>query len=322
MEPAAVADAPTPRGEGSGWARAAALLLCAISLWIGRSSVVVVGVAYVLMAALLPVRRWPAYTLGLLALALVLSGEREALWWLERGWAVLVAGGFVALTLRWPATGFMARALGALAVATLLVSAFGVGSTQGRGMLDWQVAPQLPFGLARFYEALWQWAETYGTPQSPEVAAAFMTFMAQLVEIQAELFPALAALGSLAGLAVSWWAYTRIALDHGGLPPLRDFRFNDHLVWLLIGGLALAVVEVGEGPQRAGTNVVVFMGGLYALRGAAVVAFFGGGQSMFGLVMLTVATVLMPLAVLAGATMIGVGDTWLDLRGRARALTA
>jgi hypothetical protein len=307
-----------------GWARALALLLLAYSFWSWRSVVVVVAVAYVVMAVSLPVRRWPAYTLGLLALALVLTGEREPFWWLERGWAVLVAGAFVALTLRWPAARFMSRALGALAMAVLL-SVFLVGPMEGWAMLDWQVATQVPFGLARPVEAMWQamWAlaETSPNPPSPEVAAAFVTAMAETVAMQTRLFPALAGLGSLAGLAVSWWVYARVALDRrGALPPLREFRFNDHLVWLFIAGLALALVDVGEGTQRTGSNVVVFMGALYALRGAAVVAFLGGGQSLFGLLMLAMAVLLAAPVVVTGAMVIGIGDTWLDVRGRARAL--
>jgi uncharacterized protein YybS (DUF2232 family) len=130
-------------------------------------------------------------------------------------------------------------------------------------------------------------------------------------------------LSSLAGLAVAWWVYMRIALDRDeGLLPLREFRFNDHLVWLFIIGLTLAMTPGGEGLRRAGWNAVAFMGALYALRGAAVIAFFGGGQSLFGPFMLAVAFVLVPTVVLSGAMVIGLGDTWLDLRGRARALMA
>ena len=74
--------------------------------------------------------------------------------------------------------------------------------------------------------------------------------------------------------------------------------------------------------RRTGWNAVAFMGALYALRGAAVVAFFGGGQTLFGLLALAVALILVAPVVLTGALVIGLGDTWLDLRGRARALMA
>ena len=142
-------------------------------------------------------------------------------------------------------------------------------------------------------------------------------------QLQVEVFPAVAGLTSVAGLAVAWWAYTRIALDRDeGLRPLREFRFNDHLVWLFIAGLTLVLADGGEAVRRTGSNTLLFMGALYALRGAAVVAFFGGGQSLFGLLMLALALMLVAPVVVTGAMVIGLGDTWLDLRGRARALIA
>ena len=109
--------------------------------------------------------------------------------------------------------------------------------------------------------------------------------------------------------------------DDQGLLPLREFRFNDHLVWLFVGGLVLVLMG-GEGLDRAGSNAVVFMSGLYALRGAAVVAFFGAGKSLLSVVFLVLALLFVWPVVAIGALVIGLGDTWLDLRARARAMTA
>ena len=78
----------------------------------------------------------------------------------------------------------------------------------------------------------------------------------------------------------------------------------------------------GEGLDRAGSNAVVFMSGLYALRGAAVAAFFGAGQSLLSVVFLVLALMFVWPVVAIGALVIGLGDTWLDLRARARAKTA
>jgi len=323
MEPAAAAeDSLPPRGgSGGGWSRAAALLLIAISVWIGRSSVVLVGVAYIAMATSLPVRRWPGYTLGALAALLVFTGEREPLWWVERGWALLVAGCFVAATLRWPAARFISRALGAIAAAAAL-AALLVGARGGWPLVEWQIGDQLPFGMGRVLSWMWEAAQQSTPPPAPEVAEAVLRTMYETMDAQARLFPALAALGSLAGLGVSWWMYRQVALgEDAGLRPLREFRFNDHLIWLFIAGLALVLVDAGDAAARAGSNVVTFMGALYVLRGAGVVAFFGGGQTFFGLVMLVMALLFAAPVVMAGALVVGLGDTWLDLRGRARALT-
>ena len=144
--------------------------------------------------------------------------------------------------------------------------------------------------------------------------------MVKLVtDTQIMLFPAFVALGTVSALGVAWWLYVWMGHDSGqGLLPLREFRFSDHLVWGFIGGLALLLL----GMQRAGWNAVLVMGALYALRGAAVVSFFGVGQSFPSAVLVMFAVLLLPEAVLMAVLVIGLGDTWLDLRGKARAMTS
>jgi hypothetical protein len=100
------------------------------------------------------------------------------------------------------------------------------------------------------------------------------------------------------------------------LGALKEFRFNDQLVWILILGL-LAVLGSSGLIARFGTNAVVFMGTLYALRGVAVVLFLTGGFSLFGGILLLVGFFLVAPFFLFGAFIIGLGDTWLDLRTRA-----
>jgi hypothetical protein len=106
------------------------------------------------------------------------------------------------------------------------------------------------------------------------------------------------------------------------LGPLRLFRFNDHLVWVFVAGLLLLVVQWGEPLARLGSNVVVFMGALYALRGAAVFVFVSGGVSLFGYVTFVVGLVLAAPVLVGMAMLIGIGDTWLDIRSRIRAQAA
>jgi hypothetical protein len=102
---------------------------------------------------------------------------------------------------------------------------------------------------------------------------------------------------------------------------LRYYRFNDHLVWVLVVGLVLLVTAMDEPLGRVGANAVVFMGALYALRGAAVVVFISGGVSLIGYVVTGVGLLLVPAMLLGGALVIGVGDTWLDVRGRVAEIT-
>ena len=143
----------------------------------------------------------------------------------------------------------------------------------------------------------------------------------ELAAQQGRLFPALLGLSSLSGLAVAWWGYVRLSAGSGlGLAPLRDFRFNDHLVWLFLTGVGLLVVGAGEGWTSAGSNTVVFMGGLYALRGVAVLLFLAGGVTGLGLVFLAVGMLFLSPVLIMGALVVGVGDTWLDLRAKAMAI--
>jgi hypothetical protein len=153
-----------------------------------------------------------------------------------------------------------------------------------------------------------------GEAMTPDLVGAVQA----TAETQAQLFPALVGLASMAGLGLAWWLYVRLALGRrGALGPLRDFRFNDHWVWLFVGGLLALILGVGELGTRAGSNAVLFMGALYALRGAAVVLFVNGGISAFGVGLLALGMMFLAPVILAGALLIGLGDTWLDIRTRA-----
>jgi hypothetical protein len=277
---------------------------------------ILVGVAYLIMMVSLPVRRAGAYLVGAILTWGVLQGERAGIWWTERGWALLVAGWFVALTLRRPESGFLSRALASLVGAAGVVVALVGVTGRAWAVLDFQMSERVRVYFDAGMTTLRQIME-------PGVLSpAIVTAMYAAAETQVKVFPATLALATLAALAVAWWLYVRMA--HGndqGLLPLREFRFNDHLVWLFVGGLALMLMG-GEGLKRAGSNAVVFMSALYAMRGAAVVSFFGAGQSPLSAVLLLMGLVLVPPVILVGALVIGLGDTWLDLRARARAMTA
>ena len=62
------------------------------------------------------------------------------------------------------------------------------------------------------------------------------------------------------------------------------------------------------------------MGGLYALRGVAVLLFLAGGVTGLGLVFLAVGMLFLSPVLIMGALVVGVGDTWLDLRAKAMAI--
>ena len=274
------------------------------------------GVVYLIMMMTLPVRRAGAYLIAAILAWGVLQGDRAGVWWTDRGWAVLVGGWFVALTLRHPESGFLSRALASLAGAVGVVVA--VLSLRGDGWtaLDWQMTERIRTDFSAVVDAA-SMLQDRGT-----ISPAVVTALYAAAETQITVFPATLALATLATLAVAWWLYVRMA--HGndqGLLPLREFRFNDQLVWLFIGGLALSLVG-SDVAKRAGSNALVFMSALYAMRGAAVASFFGAGQSALSAILLLMGLIFVAPVMMVGALVLGLGDTWLDLRAKARAMTA
>ena len=298
------------------WPRVAALFLVVMMFSVAEPAVLV-GLPYVMLVAAFPARRLAALLAAGLALFFILApGVREGAWFAERAWAILIGGWFVALTFRWPESRFSARALGSV-VGSVAVTALWVAVRPGSwNVLDWLVSEKIRRGMATALQAITLMQGEAG------VSTALVTTVYQAADAQASVFPAMLGLASMAALAVAWWFYVRLAhQDSDGLGPAREFRFNDHLIWLLISGLLLWVLGFGPGWSRAGSNAVVFMGALYALRGAAVVLFFYGGLSALGAVLFVLSLILMGPVIVGGAVMIGLGDTWLDLRTRAKKIS-
>lgn len=311
MEPVTPSAPAGPRDPGE-WKRAAALFLLLLA-FSTISPMVLVGLPFVLLVLLLPIRRLGALGLAAMVLILSISGSAPSgLWYAERGWALLIGGWFVALTLRWPATGFATRALsaamGALATAGLFFSV----RPMAWAVLDWRFGERIRAGVSTALTTIDALQGGDGVPGSLREAV-YAT-----AETQAVLLPALVGLSSMAALGVAWWLYVRVAQGRqGALGPVKDFRFNDHLVWLFVAGLLALIVGTEGLWTRAGSNAVLFMGALYALRGAAVVLFVNGGISALGVVAVTLGMVFLAPALLLGALVIGLGDTWLDIRTRA-----
>lgn len=313
---------PSVAGEGAegdarDWRRAAGLLLLLLIFSAVRPSVLV-GLPFVVLVMALPVRRPLVLLVAALAALLALAGaERSGLWYAERGWAVLVGGWFAALSLRWPTAPFVSRALGAVAGAAAVSASFFGARPGAWSVLDWTVAERLRAGVATAMQAM---ALLRG---DDVVTATLVTTVYQAAETQAHLFPALLGLASMAGLGVAWWMYVRLGTGApGALAPLGRFRFNDQLVWLFLAGLVLVVLGPGEGWNRAGSNALLFMGALYALRGAAVVRAVSGGVSVLGWVALAMGLLFLAPVILMSALFIGLGDTWLDLRARVESRAA
>ncbi|HEX7048707.1 MAG TPA: DUF2232 domain-containing protein [Longimicrobiales bacterium] len=298
---------------GRGWGAVAVLTLVAATLsLLGPLLLVLVPLALLFIAV--PPRRpgLAALGCGLLAVALLYDRGADTLWFVSRGWALVAGAWFVIAVVALPRARFLARGLAAVAATAATAALCLVAIPGGWPYLDW-LASQ------RYHRAAAELAARWGAAAAAEgwtAPVALAESIREAAELQILLHPALLALASLAGLGVAWWGFRRLTVrEERPLAPFREFRFRDELVWVLIGGLLLVVLPLGDPAVRAGSNLLAFMGALYALRGAAVVLAVlgppGFGSAMLGIV----ALFFLPM-VMAASVLVGVTDTWLDLRAR------
>ena len=148
-----------------------------------------------------------------------------------------------------------------------------------------------------------------------EASVAGLPHLAQLV------LPSMLALQTLVAMALAWSLFHRFSRTRLGddLARLRDFRFNDHWIWSVIVGLVLALLPALEALRPLGVNLLVFFGALYAMRGAAVLAwFFRPGRSLLGLLLGVALLLLLRDGAAIALGLVGLGDTWADWRRRIR----
>lgn len=300
--------------RGRGWGAVLALALFAAALSVVQTGVLIF-VPLGLLLVSMPPHRPLALTLGALLLVVgFIVPASDPYWYFERGWALLLGGWFLSAVVALPRSGFLARALtavtGALATAALLF----VSGQASFAELDSTVADRLRASATAFVST---WRES---PAFEQVGEQVTTALYEAVELQALVTPALLALSSLAALAVAWWGYRRMSgSEQRPLAPLREFRFNDGLVWLLVAGIVLMLLPLHEVAGRAGSNLLTFMAALYALRGLAVLLVLGGSPGPLGVLIGAVLFLLLYPVVVVTTVLVGLSDTWLDIRTRRRA---
>jgi hypothetical protein len=133
-----------------------------------------------------------------------------------------------------------------------------------------------------------------------------------------ELYPAMLAIYALLGGWLAWTWYFRIASHPIGTPPaaFRTFRFSDHLIWALVILSALVLVTLPPTPTIVVRNLLLLVATLYAARGFAVLRTAMIPAPRFLVVILCLAAVPVLALVPLGCAVLGVADTWLDLRRR------
>jgi hypothetical protein len=305
----------TAAQRGRGWAAVAGLALAA-ALLSAVQPALLMFVPLALLLIGLPPRRPLLLALGVFICWLAFSAPPSggALWYFERGWALMLGGWFVVMAVLAPRWSFMPRALAALAATVATAAVFLAVNRGGFAMLDGAVAEHL---RASAGQALGLVGGAVGSGDRREELSRTLFSVA---EMQGRLFPSLLALASLAALAVAWWAFGRIARgEPRPLGRLREFRFRDELVWLFLAGLLLLLLPLNQLSTRAGENLLAFMAALYALRGAAVLLVISGAPGPLGVVLGAVVVVVLYPFVMATTFLVGLSDTWLDIRARREA---
>jgi hypothetical protein len=127
----------------------------------------------------------------------------------------------------------------------------------------------------------------------------------------ARLMPGMLALQAMAGCALAYVWHHRIATTPLGRSPgrLRDFRFNDHLVWGAIFTLGSLLLPLLPLVRTIAANLLLLWVGLYTMRGLAIIA------AIFEQAPASLRVIAMGLASPICAVL-GLADTWLDFRGR------
>jgi hypothetical protein len=272
-------------------------------------------VPFALLAIALPPRRPLVLGAGMLVLALTfMSPPAGVAWYVERGWALLLGGWFLAAIALLPRSGFLTRGLAAVGASFATAAALFLLGGASFDRIDERVASQLQARADTAVLTWRRWDLAAGMRDQLEASAY------QIADLRALLFPGLLALSSLAALAIAWWAVRRLSgAAERPLAPLKEFRFPDALVWLLIAGVALVLLPVSGLAERAGSNLLTVMAALYALRGAAVLLVLGSATGPFGVVMAAVLVLLLYPLVVVTTVLVGLSDTWLDIRTRRQA---
>lgn len=240
---------------------------------------------------------------------------------LEAAWVCLLGSGVAAMMLlRPPARGpVTASVLVAVAItagmALLAAAAARVGFDEVRFLAERHYGQQ-----ARLVVQALAAASGTAPGAGSEALAAFDATADTVVQVLSRLLPGLVLLQSVAALAAAWGLYRLLARHPEGtaLPALREFRFNDHLVWGVVLALAALVLPWGAAWLRPlGGNLAAFFGGLYAARGLGVLvalAATAGVGGPFAAVLAALAAVFLLPLVLFSMLALGVTDTWIDWR--------
>lgn len=334
---------PAPREHGWRWLLLALVVFLFVPAIPPLRAMLPIEQTYLLLGAALASCSWLGWRQGG-RLALALAWSAVAVWLLARpmaggseyaafarSWALLLAAGFGILGVVASRRTFLVRGLGTVAV-TLLVAfsalaLVGSGPTRLGRVVSAELSDRVEstVGALRARTTTPEWESL--VEENPASAQAVTQMMdavegqlRRLAPLGGTLFLALLAFESLAALALAWSLYHRLARARIGPPlgKLKEFRFDDQMVWGVVAGLVMVLVPRLAGWKTFGLNLLAFFGALYGLRGLGVIVWFVVSPSwLLGLVVVTMLTALvLPLWTIPVG--LGLGDTWWNLRRRVR----
>ncbi|MEP7343847.1 MAG: DUF2232 domain-containing protein [Gemmatimonadaceae bacterium] len=287
------------------------MAVCALLGWKegGRWSLVVIWTALAVWTVVQPISPDPTY-----------DG-------IARSWVLLLAATFGLVCVLYGKGSFFPRALTATVLTLALVGGMLVirpgalekyGATL-RGQIEQRGAQELAKWNAMTSTPEWQEMEEKSQAMI-DVSAEVERQWNETPKATASVAPALLALESLAALALVWGLFHRVSRVRLGPPlsALREFRFNDQLIWALVVGSTLVVLPTLAPFRSIGVNFLVFVGVLYLVRGLGVVASFLTPQRIALALPLAIAFLFWPKTMAVFSLGLGVGDTWFDLRRRLR----
>ncbi|MEO8450292.1 MAG: DUF2232 domain-containing protein [Gemmatimonadota bacterium] len=261
-------------------------------------------------------REWFWIALSLAVSVYAFRGDGDLVERTVRAMGVVAGGTFVGLSI-WLRKAVFTRAGLAVLVATAAIVIWGL--SLGLTLSGFEKAVQDQ--LAGSYQEL---LAGQPTGEASNDVRDFLQWGIDTAPQVARVFAAIIVLETVAGLILAWIWYHRIAQRPLGDPAgrFRDFRFNDHLVWGAIITLGLVLFPLPEPAAHAVLDLLVIWMVLYAARGLAVLATLAAlWPGPLKVLALLVAVPLAPF-VLATLVMIGLADTWMDIRARiASALT-
>lgn len=247
-----------------------------------------------------------------------------------RAWSLILAATFAVVSLSAGQRPLFPRALTSTAVTFAVTWGLLLGSTapEGHGVGRFNATLEAQV-VARGEEQLQNWNATASTPEWKELesknqavinlSAEVVRFWQEVPKATSRAVPALLALESIAALALVWGLFHRVSRVRLGPPlgKLRDFRFNDQLIWGLVVGITLVVLPSLAALRGLGLNLLVFLGVLYLLRGLGVLSWFLAPRRIAWILLIVVVVFSWPIIGLFSIGL-GLGDTWLDLRRRMR----